>query len=328
MESSMKFLIIGFGSIGRRHFRNLLSLGERDISFFRTGKSTLIEEELHGFPIFADLEKALSQQPDGVIVANPTAFHLDVAIPAAKQGCHILLEKPISNNRDRVDEFVKLVEKHESNVLVGYQFRYHPNLIRIKELLANNTVGKPVAIRSHWGEYLPDWHPWEDYRKGYSARRDLGGGVLLTLCHNFDYLRWLFGEGMVRSSMLGYDGGLDIDVEDTAEILLEFDNNLIASVHLNFLQSPGKHTLEIICREGNIFWDYYSSKVEVVIRGHGRVEKESYFCPENFDRNNLFLDEMRHFIEVIKGIRSPICTLDDGIRALDLIVEAGKQGYS
>ncbi len=321
----MKFLIVGFGSIGRRHFQNLLTLGEQDISFYRTGHSTLEDGELEGFQVYRELEEALDQGPDGVIVANPTAYHLEAAIPAARRGCHILLEKPISHNRSRVEELVKAVRHSGSRVLVAYQFRYHPSLLQIKDLLDQGAVGKPLSVRSHWGEYLPGWHPWEDYRKSYSARKDLGGGVLLTLSHNFDYLRWLFGDAEVRAALLGYQSGLGIDVEDTAEVLLQFENQVIASVHLDYLQLPGKHTLEIIGREGSIFWDYYLNRVDLTVRKkEGGVERQSYSCPEDFDRNDLFLEEMKHFREVIEGKTSPVCTLDDGIQVLNLILEAGR----
>jgi len=321
----MKFLLVGFGSIGRRHFRNLLALGEREISVYRTGLGTLNDSELDGYQVFSDLDQALDQDPDGVIISNPTAFHLQAAIQAAERGCHLLVEKPISHNLHRVEEFVRTVHRSESRVLVGYQFRFHPNLIRVKSLLDQGAIGKPLSVRSNWGEYLPNWHPWEDYRKSYSARKDLGGGVLLTLSHNFDYLRWLFGDATVQASLLSYDGGLGIDVEVMAEVLLSFEHRVIASVHLNYLQQPPEHRLEIIGTKGVIKWDYYQKKVELAVRTEsGQILEESFSAPNNFDRNDLFLEEMVHFREVIAKKIMPLCTLEDGIRALELALEAGK----
>jgi len=190
----MKYLIAGFGSIGRRHFQNLLSLGEKDILFYRSRKSTLSDESLSGFRVEEDLEKALAQKPDAVVISNPTALHLDVAIPAARQGCHILLEKPISNSMDRIDELRNAAKASDSRILVGFQFRYHPGLMQINEWIQQEKIGSIYYVRTHWGEYLPDWHSWEDYHDSYSARKDLGGGALLTLSHPIDYLRWIFGE--------------------------------------------------------------------------------------------------------------------------------------
>ncbi len=323
----MKFLLVGFGSIGRRHFQNLVTLGEKDILFYRTHQSTLDDTALADYQVEPDLVSALAQNPDAVIIANPTAYHLDAAIPAARQGCHILLEKPISHSMQRVEEFSKIVQESGSRVLVGFQFRYHPNLLKIKELLEGQKIGRVLSFRSHWGEYLPDWHPWENFRNSYAARKELGGGVLLTLCHNFDYCRWLFGEGEIHSSILGYSSGFDINVEDTAEVVMKFAENVIGSLHLNFTQQPPKHILEIVGTKGSINWDYYQNKVEVVVfNDNHQPDKVTYTCPDDFDRNDLFLQEMKHFVGIINQNRKPICSLDDGIKALSYALEAGKRG--
>ena len=325
----MKFLIAGFGSIGRRHFRNLLKLGEREIIFYRTGQSTLPGEELKGYPVETDIQAALSHRPDGVIISNPTSCHLDVAIPAADKGCHLLIEKPISHSMDRVEELEKLIQRGPSKALVGFQFRYHPNLKQIKKLLDDREIGQPLAVRSHWGEYLPDWHPWEDYRTSYSARKDLGGGVLLTLCHSFDYLHWLFGIPEVLWSILGNYSDLGIDVEDTAEVGLIFNKTILGSMHLNYTQIPNKHTLEIIGTKGSIFWDYYRNTVDFYVREEsGETGRTTLQSPPEFERNDLFFDEMEHFLEVTKGKAEPVCNLQDGIVALKMALQAKTKGSS
>ncbi|MBU1662717.1 MAG: Gfo/Idh/MocA family oxidoreductase, partial [Chloroflexi bacterium] len=131
----MKFLIAGFGSIGRRHFRNLLALGERDIVFLRSKRSTLPDAEIAAFPVETDIQAALAHKPDAVIVSNPTSLHLDVALPAAEAGCHIFLEKPISHSMERVDELQAVVQRGGGQILVGFQFRFHPGLLLIKQWL-------------------------------------------------------------------------------------------------------------------------------------------------------------------------------------------------
>jgi len=323
----MKFLIIGYGSIGRRHFRNLLSMGEQDILFYRTHQSTLDDNELADFIVETDLKAALDHKPDAVIIANPSAYHLDAAIPAAREGCHILLEKPISHSMQRVEDFSQLVQKNGVKVLVGFQFRFHPNLLKIKEILEDNKIGRVLSYRSHWGEYLPAWHPWENYRHSYAARKELGGGVLLTLCHNYDYLRWLFGEAQIHSTLLGYNSDLGIEVEDTAEIGLISDDDIIGSLHLNFTQMPVKNILDIVGTKGSIHWDYYKNQVDLyTFNNEGEVKTISYFVPDDFDRNDLFIQEMEHFIDVINGQAEPRCSLDDGIKALELSVQAKVKG--
>lgn len=313
----MKFLIAGFGSIGRRHFRNLLTLGEQDIVLYRTRHSTLPDDELQGFTVETDLEAALAHGPDAVIIANPTALHLDVAIPAARAGCSILMEKPISNDLNRMDELAAALDSGGGKLLMGFQFRFHPGLKAIRRLLDEDTIGRALSARAHWGEYLPGWHPWEDYRKSYSARSDLGGGVVLTLCHPLDYLRWMFGEVRKVSATCARISDLEIEVEDFAEIGLEFENEVRASVHLNYYQRPAAHFLEIIGTEGTARWHNTDGGVRYFRADSG--EWESIPAPDGFDRNDLFLDETRHFLSVARKEVEPACGLEDGIQDLKLV---------
>lgn len=313
----MKFLIAGFGSIGRRHLRNLKTLGETDILLYRSHKSTLDSEEIEDLVVETDLEAAFSHRPDAVIISNPTALHMDVAIPAAKAGCTILIEKPIADNLERIDELEDALIQGHGKVLVGFQFRYHPSLQYIKRLLKSGGLGRPVAVRSHWGEYLPDWHPWEDYRKSYTARADLGGGVALTLSHPLDYLRWLLGEVESVWGFAGRLGDLELEVEDTAEIGLQFTSGAIASVHLDYLQRPAAHRLEIVCTEGTIDWNNATGAVRFY-RASTDVW-ESFLAPVGFDRNDLFLAELRNFIAIGRGLEDPRCSLRDGIEAVRIV---------
>ncbi len=314
----MKFLIAGFGSIGRRHFRNLLHLGEEDILFYSTNQSTIEKDEISGYVIESNLDQALAHKPDAVIVSNPTSLHLDVAIPAARAGCHLLIEKPLSHDLERIDELSKILDQTGKKVLLGFQFRYHPGLQLISKLLSEGEIGIPLSVRAHWGEYLPNWHPWENYQAGYSARADLGGGVLLTLCHPLDYLRWLFGEIKVVQGFLGSSGDLGLtDVEDTAEINLKFENEMIGSVHLNYNQRPPAHTLEIIGSEGTVYWNGIDGELKVFQASSGKWK--DYPLPLIFDRNDLFLSEMAHFLDVTKTDLIPICSLVDGITVQQII---------
>ncbi len=323
----MKFLIAGFGSIGRRHFRNLLALGETDIVLYRTGHSTLPDDEIIGFPVETNLQAALAHRPDAVIVANPTALHLDVAIPAAAAGCHLFLEKPISHSLARVGELQQAVQSSQVKVLVGFQFRFHPGLRKIREILQGGTLGRTLSVRAHWGEYLPDWHPWEDYRQGYAARADLGGGVVLTLSHPIDYLRWLFGEVAQVHAFVGHLSDLEVQTEDLAEILFRFETRVVGSLHLDYCQQPPVHRMEIVCTKGTLRWDNADGAVQVYVVGDPAISAwETFPVPAGFDRNEMFLDQTRHFIEVVRGASQPVCTLQDGVRALELALLANDLG--
>ncbi|MEZ0395258.1 MAG: Gfo/Idh/MocA family oxidoreductase [Anaerolineales bacterium] len=316
----MKFLIAGLGSIGRRHLRNLRALGEEDILLYRTGRATLPDDELAGLPVETDLRAALDHKPDAVIVSNPTALHLDVAIPAAEAGCAILLEKPVSHSLERVDALAAAAARSGSPILVGFQFRFHPTLQTARRLLAEGALGRILVARLHFGEYLPAWHPWEDYRRGYAARADLGGGVVLTQCHSLDYLPWLVGPVDSLWAFAGSLGDLGVEVDDTAEIGLRFAGGAFGSIHLNMVQQPPAHRWEIIGTEGTLTWDNATG----LLRRYLPAAKawEDYPAPPEFERNVMFLEEMRHFLAVARRQVQPLCTLEDGLAALRLALAA------
>jgi predicted dehydrogenase len=320
----LKFLIAGFGSIGRRHMRNLLAAGERDLVFFRSKRSTLPDEEIATYPVETDLEAALAHKPDAVIISNPTALHLDVAIPAAEKGCAILMEKPVSHSMERIADFRKAVQRGGGPVLVGFQFRYHPTLQTAASMIADGKIGAPLSVRAHWGEYLPDWHPWEDFRQGYAARPDLGGGVILTLCHPFDYLRWMLGEVDTLFAFTAQSHGLDLPVEETAEVSLRFASGTVGSVNLNYVQQPPAHTLEIVGSAGTLRWN--NSDGVLWHYQPGQLEWQPYTQPDGFDRNWMFVDEMNDFLAAARGEREPQCTLEDGIRTLEIALLARQSG--
>jgi predicted dehydrogenase len=316
----LKILIAGFGSIGRRHMRNLLALGERDLVFYRSKRSTLPDDEISAYPVETELESALAHRPDAVIISNPTALHLDVAIPAAEMGCAILMEKPISHSMDRLDEFRSAVQRGGGPVLVGFQYRYHPTLQMAAQFIADGRIGVPLFARAHWGEYLPDWHPWEDYRQGYAARADLGGGVILTLCHPFDYLRWMLGEVENLFAFTAISGGLELPVEDTAEVSLRFASGAVGSVHLNYVQQPAVHTLGIVGSKGTLRWNNANGVLSLY--ESEKLGWQSFAPVEGFDRNWMFADEMSDFLAAARGENQPLCGLDDGIRALEIALLA------
>jgi len=334
----MKFLIAGLGSIGRRHFRNLIALGEKNIVLVRSHRATLPDNELSNHPVETDLAEALRKhKPDAVIVANPTAFHLDIAIPAAETGCTILLEKPVSDSLDRVDVLQKTAQKSGSKILVGFQFRYHPTLNKARELIQQGALGTVLTVHAHWGEYLPQWHPWEDYRQSYAARADLGGGVIVTLTHPLDYLRYLIGDTESLWSFNAHVSPLETDVEDVAEIGLKFANGAMGSVHLNYVQRPPSHRLEIVGTAGTLRWDnadgiLHFYKMPAVFGSYSDQPPapviETFSPPEGFERNQLFVAQMRHFFEVVRGDTEPVCSLEDGIQALRLALAAKESAGS
>jgi len=320
----MKILIAGLGSIGRRHLRNLISLGENDIVLYRTHKSSLPDEELDGFPVETNLEKAFRGNLGAVIISNPTSMHMEIAERAAKANCHIFIEKPISDSLESLTTFEEALKESTGGVLVGFQFRFNPGLKAIKKVITDKVIGRPISFQCHWGEYLPAWHPWEDYRKSYAANRDMGGGVVLTLSHPLDYLRWIFGEIKEVYAVTGKYSDLEIKSEDTAEVLMTFSSNVVGGLHLDYYQQPKEHNLSIICTGGTINWEHETSIVHVE-KASGEIIKLS--PPKNYKRNQMYLAEIQHFLDICDRGIQPVCGYSDGKKALSLawgILQSGR----
>ncbi len=302
----------------KRHFANLFAFGEKEFALLRTRKATLPDDELAGYPVETDLMEALKKhKPDAVVVANPTSMHLDVAIPAAEAGCAILLEKPVSESMERLDDLKAAVRNSGSKVLVAFQFRFHPGLMRAKQLISNGEIGRIISAHVQFGEYLPAWHPWEDYRNGYAARADMGGGVVLTQCHSLDYLPWLVGKVESAWGLTAKLSDLEVDVEDTAEIGLRFEGGALGSIHLDFNQQPPEHNFTIIGTKGTLKWNLVDGAARVyrasaeslqISSGMGIKaggEWETYPIPETWERNVMFLEQMKHFVSVVRGETDP-----------------------
>jgi predicted dehydrogenase len=309
--------------------RNLIALGEKEIILLRSHRATLPDDELAGYPVETNLQEALNRHnPDAVIVANPTALHLDIAIPAAEAGHAILLEKPISHSMQRMDRLQAAARKSGSKILVGFQFRFHPGLLHAKQLISDGEIGRIISAHVHFGEYLPAWHPWEDYRKGYAARADMGGGVVLTQCHSLDYLPWLVGTVEAVWGFTGKISDLEVDVEDTAKIGLRFAGGMLGSLHLDYNQQPPRHEFEVIGTKGSLRWDLADGATRIY-----RAETKDwdvYPLPAGWERNAMFMEQMKHFVDVVKREAEPSCTLDDGInvqRIVEAVHESQRLGH-
>lgn len=316
----MKFLIIGCGSIGQRHIQNLKTMTDDEIIAYRTRKKTVRKlEDEHHVKTYSGLTEALNQNPDAVLVTNPTSLHIQTALSAAKQGCHIFIEKPISNTLDGIDELIDIVNKKNLVVLVGCNLRFNPCLQFVKKLLDEKRIGKVVSARVQMGQYLPDWHPWEDYRTMYSAHQSLGGGIILDAIHELDYISWLLGNVAQVFSFSDKLSDLDIDTEDVAEILLRFKTGAIAEVHLDYVQRYPSRSCEIIGDEGSIILDINKGTVKVYTAE--KMEWES-FEPNEYDMNQMYIDEMVHFINCIEGNEEPLIDITDGLNVLKIALAA------
>lgn len=323
----MKILFIGLGSIGQRHLRNLRCIDpDIEILAYRSiGRNLKISDDMmaeytdlrkhYNIKTFTDYAAALEQRPDAVLVTCPTSLHIPIALEAAKYNCHLFIEKPLSDSMEGVNELIKIVEQKNLVALVGYQLRFHPALRLIHELLHEGKIGKILSAHIEFGKYLPGAHPYEDYRQGYCARKSLGGGALLSLSHELDYAQWLFGMPKRVFALGGKLSSLEVDVDDSDDILM--DCSIPVHIHLDFLQQPSSRKCTIIGEGGRVFWDYYTRPfLYTVERGYWET------FPVNLNRNDIFLAEIRHFIDCVEGREKPIVDINEGLKALRIALAA------
>jgi predicted dehydrogenase len=332
----MKVLFTGLGSIGQRHLRNLRKLlgNSVEILAYRVlREAPMLDDQLqvvksgsirdqYNIIEFDDLDIALAQKPEIVFITNPGSLHVETAIKAAEAGCHLFIEKPLGTSEEGIEELIKLVNRKGLIALVAYQLRFHPGLQQVFSWLIEERIGQLIFANLILGEYLPGFHPYEDYRKGCSAVKSLGGGVILSQIHEFDYALWLFGKPKRIFAVGGKLSNLEIETEDTASVLMECQSNkkvLPVSITLDFLRSPSHRTCTIVGDQGNITWDYYGKSLVLKSRVTGKTETMDF---KNLERNQLFLDELKHFLAAIKGEESTVVDLRSGYESLRMALAA------
>lgn len=327
----MKFLICGLGSIGQRHFKNLKTLGHHDIACYRTGmgaspdyaREFLLE---HKPRQFTDLKEALAKwKPDVALVTNPTSLHVPVALEAAKAGCHLLVEKPLWHQTGpELDQLMKVVQEKKLVAAVSYHLRFNWFLQELRDWLNEDGMSKPVSVRAFVGEQVANWHSWEDHRNSYACRRDLGGGVILTLSHDLDMLYWLFGKPETIRAVGGNLVHKDIDVEDTAEIAMKFKNDLVVSLHMDYWQPVKRREMDIFCEDYRFAWT--PSYVAMWPYDDGPIREHSGPDESEETRNKMHLKMLEQFIGVVNGgPMGPLCDLWQAAEVLEIALAARGQ---
>ena len=315
MSTPLKALVVGSGSIAKRHLANFRRLlPDAEVACVSASGRSLADGETVATLHLPSLAAAIAWAPDLAVVASPAPLHLDHAGLLLDAGISVLIEKPLSDSLDRVRAAAPILARHRDRIEVAYNLRFLSSARRMKTLIDEACVGRILGLRIDVGQYLPDWRPQADYRRQVSANRSLGGGVLLELSHELDYLTWLFGRFDQVFCVSSNSGELEIDVEDRADILLS-RNGLTAQVHLDFLQRRASRGCKVIGSTGTLHWNLIANSISL----DGPEGEEVLFSDPAVDRNEMYVEQLRGFIEVADGRAAPRITLDDGLAVLDMI---------
>jgi predicted dehydrogenase len=332
----VKILFCGLGGIGQRHLRNLRQLlgGELDAHAYRVRRQRVklrddlsVDEDAdlerdYRITVHHDLDAALAQRPAAAFICNPSALHIPVALACARTGVAVLMEKPLSHDLQGIAELLKEVSKRKLLFHVGYNFRFHPGLQRVKQLLESGFFGHLLSVRSEIGEYLPNWHRYEDYRRMYAARADQGGGVILSQIHEMDLICWFFGLPQSIVSHGGKLSNLEVDVEDVASSLMRSEGpsgRFPILLHQDFLQRPPTRIFKIVGDAGMAEMDLLANQLRIY-NAQGELSESDDF--PGFVRNDMFLAQTRHFLDCLKQGGKPAVSLCDGLQSLRLALAA------
>ena len=318
-----RVLVVGLGSIGKRHLRLARTLlPDADIRVLRHQPTNEIPEFANG--CFFAIEDALSFSPQLAVIASPAPFHLETAQPLADAAVHLMIEKPLSTSVFGADRLLKTCKDQGTILLAGYNLRFLQSLQRFRELLGEAVIGKVLSVRCEIGQYLPSWRPEGDYRQGVTANKALGGGALLELSHEIDYLRWIFGEVEWVTSSLSRQSGLEIDVEDSAHLILGFypqadGTQLIGTLNLDLIRHDTTRACVAIGEKGSLRWDGLTGQVMMY-----RAGEKTWFELFRYQhlRDESYQAEWQHFLACVSKSSVPLISGEDGLRVIEIIEAA------
>ena len=311
-----KCLVVGSGSIAIRHINNLRHLlPQAEVGCVSSSGRLLAANDTPATVHLISLEEALAWRPDLAVIASPAPLHLDHAVSLLKTGIAVLIEKPLSDSLARHDSLASQLIPWRDKIEVAYNLRNLSSCRAMKRLLAEQVVGRIYSIHIDLGQYLPDWRPSSDYRRNVSANRALGGGVLLELSHEFDYLVHLFGHFERLFCVTRQSGALEIDVEDSADVLLTRPDGTLAQLHLDFLQRKATRHCKVIGELGNLHWDLLLNSIALETSS----TQETLFAEPEYDRNEMYLETLRGFIRMSQGLAVPHIRYEEGLAVLAMV---------
>jgi len=314
---STHVLVIGTGSVGKRHGANLASLGCRISGVDpRPDRLAELSERVPLVGRFPTVDDALRHGGfDAAVVASPPTAHVDQASACLRAGLPVLLEKPVAPDLASALTLDALAARASIRVLLGYTFRWWDPVRRLKACIEERRAGRVLRVSMVMAAHLADWHPWERYQDFFMARAALGGGALLDESHFLDLMLWLFEWPNGLSATVERLSPLEIDTDDNVDVSLALPSGTRVGIHLDLYSRPHERSIAVYGDAGTIEWNNEANHVRVFESARGAWDVTSFTC----ERNEMFVAEARHFLNVIRGAEAPLCTLADGCRVLQLV---------
>jgi predicted dehydrogenase len=324
----MKALVVGGGSIGSRHLRNLKELGIEQLGLVEPD-SARRESVAAQVPtrVFSGLREGFDWSPDFVVVATPTDQHAEQTLEAVRRGFAVFVEKPLSHTATSISQIAELAERKKLISLVGCNMRFHPGPAKVKQLLDEQRLGKILFARVHTGSYLPDWRPGTDYRSNYAARAATGGGCILDCIHEIDLARWYMGEVQSVFCCSAHLSSLAIETEDVAILVCRHEHDSMSEIHLDYVQRTYERGCQIVGELGTIFWDFSAKSVRWY--DAASAAWTTFPQPERWELNQMYVDEMKHFLQCLREQRPTVLPIPEAVSLMRVIFaakESARQG--
>jgi len=319
-------LIIGLGSIGQRHFRNLKKIN-KNLKFFAIRRKKKSPHLNNNNKVVK--RKFLSQKNqikeinfnqianfkfDLALITNPTSMHLQTAIKIAKKKINLFIEKPISNNTKMIYNLQKLINKNKLICAVGFQTRYDDLLDKLKSIIDSKELGEVQKCYIEHKHYLPYHHVYENYKMSYASRKDLGGGVLLCFSHEFDYANFLFGKPKYSYCSIQYSNKLKINVESSSLVVAKYNKNINVIFDLDFWKKKPTRNCRIQFDDGFADWNLLKNQLKIIKNGKIKTIKSKFK-----KRNDLFIEQLKQVLKCIKLKKKPKSNIFNGISNVENI---------
>jgi predicted dehydrogenase len=316
----LKIIIVGVGSIGTRHLKNLAGLGH-EVHAVDINEDRLKAASGDAKSVFTSLDEALKIQPDIAFICTFSNDHIIPAMKCAEAGCHLFIEKPLSLTLDGTDDLIRIVKERNIITLAGCNMRFHPAISYIyKTINENQSYGRRLWADLEFGYYLP--FDKKDYEVSYKANKSMGGNLIFDMIHELDYACWFFGEPDKVICTKGILSDLKIDTEDSVDMIVKFKSGVTCTIHMDYLQHSYTRRCKVVCEKATIFWDFIDGKIGTVTTADGKWSWKEMKLELQY--NQMYMDEVKYFMDSVTSGRQTFNTIEQSVQALKLAIAANK----